>query len=52
VKGFRVEASDGSPGEVSWASYAAGESYLVVTRRHTCTRRITSCCGRARQDQH
>ena len=31
VKGFRVVASDGRAGRVSWASYAAGESYLVVT---------------------
>jgi hypothetical protein len=38
VKGFRVMASDGRAGRVSWASYAPGESYLVVTlgvrRRH------------------
>jgi hypothetical protein len=39
VKGFRVVASDGRAGRVSWASYAPGESYLVVTtglflRRH------------------
>lgn len=31
VKGFRVVATDGSAGRVSWASYAPGESYLVVT---------------------
>jgi len=31
VKGFRVVASDGRAGRVSWASYAPGESYLVVT---------------------
>jgi hypothetical protein len=31
VKGFRVVASDGPAGCVSWASYAPGESYLVVT---------------------
>jgi hypothetical protein len=31
VKGFRVVASDGRAGRVSWASYASGESYLVVT---------------------
>ena len=30
VKGFRVEATDGHAGKVSWASYAPGESYLVV----------------------
>ncbi|HVM57113.1 MAG TPA: hypothetical protein VMT74_06590 [Gaiellaceae bacterium] len=39
VKGFRVVATDGHAGRVSWASYAPGESYLVVTtgflrRRH------------------
>jgi len=39
VKGFRVVASDGRVGRVSWASYAPGESYLVLTngwvlRRH------------------
>jgi hypothetical protein len=31
VKGFRVVAGDGRAGRVSWASYAPGESYLVVT---------------------
>lgn len=31
VKGFRVVASDGRAGSVAWASYAPGESYLVVT---------------------
>jgi hypothetical protein len=31
VKGFRLIASDGNAGHVSWASYAPGESYLVVT---------------------
>ena len=31
VKGFRVEASDGHAGKVSWASYAPGESYLVIS---------------------
>lgn len=31
VKGFRVLASDGRAGRVSWASYAPGESYLIVT---------------------
>jgi hypothetical protein len=31
VKGFRVVADDGPAGRVSWASYAPGESYLVVT---------------------
>lgn len=39
IKGFRVMATDGRAGRVSWASYAPGESYLVVTsgvlrRRH------------------
>ena len=38
-KGFAVIGTDGRVGRVSWASYAAGESYLVVTtgtlrRRH------------------
>ena len=31
VQGFRVMASDGRAGHVAWASYAPGESYLVVT---------------------
>ena len=31
VKGFRVVASDGRAGRVSWATYAPGESYLVLT---------------------
>jgi hypothetical protein len=31
VKGFRVMASDGRAGRVSWASYAPDESFLVVT---------------------
>jgi hypothetical protein len=39
VKGFRVVATDGGAGRVSWASYAPGDSYLVLTtglvrRRH------------------
>ncbi|HUK95634.1 MAG TPA: hypothetical protein VLU96_11345, partial [Gaiellaceae bacterium] len=34
VKGFRVEATDGQAGKVSWASYAPGESYLVVSHLH------------------
>jgi hypothetical protein len=34
VKGFRLEAKDGQEGKVAWASYAAGESYLVVGLRH------------------
>lgn len=32
VKGYDAEAKDGRAGEVSWAVYAPGESYLVVTR--------------------
>jgi hypothetical protein len=31
IKGFRVEASDGPAGKVSWASHAPGESYLVIS---------------------
>jgi hypothetical protein len=31
VKGFRVRATDGGAGRVSWGSYAPGESYLVLT---------------------
>lgn len=31
VKGFRVLATDGSAGRVSWGSYARGESYLVIS---------------------
>jgi hypothetical protein len=34
VKGFRVEASDGHAGKVSWASYAPSESYLVINLLH------------------
>ena len=34
IKGFRVEAADGHAGKVSWASYAPGESYLVVSHLH------------------
>jgi hypothetical protein len=34
IKGFRVEASDGHVGKVSWASYAPGESYLVINLLH------------------
>jgi hypothetical protein len=34
IKGFRVEASDGHAGKVSWASYAPGESYLVISVPH------------------
>ena len=37
IKGFRVEASDGHAGKVSWASYAPGESYLVISL--VCVRR-------------
>jgi hypothetical protein len=31
VKGFRVLATDGKAGRVSWATYAPGDSYLVLT---------------------
>lgn len=31
VKGYAVEAADGNAGTVSWASYAPGESYLVLS---------------------
>ena len=31
VKGFRVSATDGKAGRVSWATYAPGDSYLVLT---------------------
>jgi len=34
VKGYDVEGSDGHVGTVSWASYAKGESYLVVSYGH------------------
>lgn len=38
VKGYRVDGSDGRPvGEVAWADYKPGDSYLVVAagrRRH------------------
>ena len=34
IKGFRVEANDGRAGKVSWASYAPGESYLVINLVH------------------
>jgi hypothetical protein len=34
VKDFEVEATDGHAGKVSWASYAPGESYLVVSHLH------------------
>ena len=34
VKGYRCEATDGTVGEVSWADYAPGQSYLVLTHRH------------------
>lgn len=33
VKGYAVEARDGEVGTVSWASYAPGESYMVVSYR-------------------
>ncbi|MGH3055490.1 MAG: hypothetical protein ACRDL7_10990 [Gaiellaceae bacterium] len=31
VKGYAVEATDGQVGTVSWASYAPGECYMVVS---------------------
>jgi hypothetical protein len=34
IKHFRVEAADGEVGHVAWASYAPGESYLVVSVSH------------------
>ena len=34
IKDFHVAATDGDAGEVSWASYASGESYLVISLRH------------------
>jgi hypothetical protein len=33
VKGYAVEATDGQVGTVSWASYAPGESYMVLSYR-------------------
>ena len=42
LKGFSVEAADGDAGEVAWASYAPGESYLVVISSIISTRRATS----------
>jgi hypothetical protein len=38
IKDFQVEATDGDAGTVSWASYAPGESYLVISLRHHSTR--------------
>jgi hypothetical protein len=34
IKDFEVEANDGHTGKVSWASYAPGESYLVISHLH------------------
>jgi hypothetical protein len=31
VKGFRVVATDGRAGRVSWATYVPGDSYIVLT---------------------
>ena len=45
VKDFEVEATDGHAGKVSRASYAPGESYLVVSHRRTSTRDIKSFHG-------
>jgi len=33
VKGYTLEATDGEIGHCSWASYAPGESYMVVSYR-------------------
>ena len=33
VKGYALDATDGHIGHVSWASYAPGESYMVVSYR-------------------
>jgi hypothetical protein len=33
VKGYALEATDGQVGSVSWANYAPGESYMVVSYR-------------------
>ena len=42
VKGFAVEAADGQSGTVAWASYAPGESCLVVSLRHHLHESATS----------
>ena len=34
IKDFQVEATDGHAGKVLWASYAPGDSYLVVSHMH------------------
>jgi hypothetical protein len=34
VKGYRVDCTDGTVGEVAWADYKPGESYLVVAAGH------------------
>jgi hypothetical protein len=34
LKDFEVEAADGTAGKVAWASYAPGESYILVTLQH------------------
>lgn len=31
IAGFRVRATDGNAGRVSWAGYEPGDSYLVLT---------------------
>lgn len=53
VKGFKLVASDGAAGRISWASYAPHEAYLVVTtglvrRRH----RIVPAGAVIRVDDH
>src|SRR5262245_32585438 len=56
VKGFSVEATDGHAGKVSWASYATGESYLVVSHTHHLheTHRVVPAgtVGRISLDDH
>jgi hypothetical protein len=43
VKDFRVEASDGHAGRVSWASYAPARVTSSSASFIASTRRITSC---------
>jgi hypothetical protein len=40
VKGYRVECTDGKVGEVEWADYKPGESYLVVDVGHDRNHRV------------
>lgn len=39
IKHYTAEAADGNAGKVAWASYAPGESYLVITRRKNFRKR-------------